>query len=57
MEVAPLDVVYEGWTHSLPFEGVLEAVAAVLPPEACPWLANRRLHFNATQMLVSGSHA
>ncbi|GFR44012.1 hypothetical protein Agub_g5167 [Astrephomene gubernaculifera] len=45
-EIEPLDVMFSGWTHHLPYEGVLELRVRVLPPHLCPWLANRRLHFN-----------
>ncbi|KXZ52815.1 hypothetical protein GPECTOR_8g20 [Gonium pectorale] len=46
VEVTPLDVMFSGWTHSLPYDGKLELIVQVLPPQLCPWLANTRLHFN-----------
>ncbi|KAG2484703.1 hypothetical protein HYH03_016531 [Edaphochlamys debaryana] len=56
-EVVPIDVMFTGWTHSLPHQGRMELVVQVLPPALCPWLVNRRLHFNAARMLAESELA
>lgn len=57
MEIVPLDVVYSGWVHSPPFEGLLELNVTLVPPHAtyCTWLRNKRHQLTMANKPVSPS--